>query len=1110
MIVSEGGKYYNIRSMQKHHLIKKTVFGICIAMTAIFNVDLSAAIRITEFQQLNNFGPRGAEVPMIEFTVEAYNNDTETINSISFQNTAANIRFGDGIERVLLYVDSNNDNSFDASDTNIRILQFNGIPVGPRTFSNFSQTIASGNTATFFIVYDVSSAADLGSQVESTTMNVEVLGVSAVESSVDMTNDAPSNNFHMARLTGIETFQSEDESPTFVIPGDEDVAMLRFTVVAQGEDINEGDNDIQITVRNNGSNFVTNNSLSGVTAVHLYQDTFPNDEFDPLKNGSGVDVLLQTLRAEDGEIDSTSQVTFSSPFITDVNINGQGVAKRFYVVYNIGEDFVIDAETKIGARVTSFLGEGAESGLNLSLSTAQVPVDPYEAFVAGLTYGGLSSIVPTGSRFGSGTLIPMMEFSLLAYHTDVTVNTIILQNQGTIDFITDESSTDGINRIRLFEDTNGDGEFDGIDSTDTKIADLTLGNGNQDNRAVVTMNSVSGALTIPRFIDSQQGYPQTNEKRIFVVYNAGVTLTGTTDPDGNFSNVLIENVIGSSNVGLDVVTMNILGALPASASPDARVVFENTNIRIIESDDISPTFALRGQVKVPMVYLRLQASFDNGQSVSSSNVRIRNENQTFRGDNSGVSKVWLYEDINENRVLDDVDTLLASTRIQANSDLRFVDLFSVPFTNRDYNLMVLYDIGQEATTVTNAIRAQMSTIESDESVAILLGGEVPTPKESATISVLDKRLSIRLEGDNGVTAIAGDLRTTFNFKMFVTNTSSENIVLTNIRPAVLADTVSGIDITTEFIHEITSLAVILPHTIPSGQTATINFAADHRDPRTRGASILDVFAEYAVDYPGNMPDQTSQIARYQSSNNFRSGASQVIRLSMNHPEIETYPWDFPSYIEEVEVDFGGISSTFNHGNVLQTGSNILIHLQNQGQTIDDGSIVIQRNGIPLVRRTTQGSLGSDTYSYNTQTGIIRIDDLGSDLNGTVLLTMEDLQGNTLEPTSLQYKLNTVTAGISDLLVYPSPFQVGEEDLKVGYNLTKNGLTVNLHIYNYLGQLVYTSSGISNDLGYNTVEINAYEGFLKSGMYLVRVMATDPLDDNNDTNTVFDTTRFAVY
>ena len=1103
-----------LRSLQKPFL--GFTLGIVLLIGVVSSVEMQAAISVSQYQSGKSVGPRGSEVLMLEFRVDATGSD-ESIHNILFKNTATNVQFGNGIDGAKLYVDNGN-TSFDEGDQLVQELVFDGV-LSSTSFSSsgqgnlsLPQDITSGNNAVFFITYDVSSTAALegvGGSSDPTTMNIHLTEVRSSGGTVDLSTTS-NKNFHRAYISGISTFETEDVSPTIVIPGDTFVPMLKIKLKAQGEEVTEGNDDIQITIKNDAANFVTSEtSRNGITRVHLYTDQYEGDAFTPTTDLTAGDILLQTLNITDFE--SSSFVTFRSPFEQTVSINGQASERRFYVVYDIGEDFVIDSETKVQAQVTAFSGQGRQSGLPLTATNTPKPNDPYEAYVAGLTFDDLHSIVPSPSVFGSGTRVPILGFSLFAYHTDVTVNTIILQNTGTVDFITQPDGADGINRIRLFEDTNGDGEFDGVDSSDTKIGDLVLGNGNQSSRALIPIEigADDEGLNVPSYSDDLRGYPRTNEKKIFVVYDTGQTLVESTDADGNYSNAIIENIIGSSNFQTETVTMNALGNLPATAVPTAQVVFGDTNIYIVDSEDISPTFAVRGQVKVPMVYLTLNASFDDGESVSSASVTILNENQTFKGDHTGVSKVWIYRDEDEDKELDGTDTLLSAKRVNKESDLRFIDLNSVPFSNGEHNLMILYDIGQESTTVTDAIRCKISGIESNESSAIRLGGEVPTPKESATLTVTKNRLSVDLEGIGGVTAIAGDLRSTFNFRMTVENISPEDIALTEIRPAFYADSESGIDISAEFNYTISSI-IQLPITINSGQSQVVNFASNHHKPETQGSAILDVFAEYAVDYSDDFQEQRAQITRYEGQGNFQSAADQIIQLTLTQPQSEKYGWDFPSYIQNVEVDFGGTTVTFNHGNAVQEASNLLITLRNKGEGLDESSIEIFLNQERLVRRSTSGALLDGSYSYDVSTGVIRIKDLG-DSDGTLTLDVQDMQGNTLEQTSLEFKINPTVVSISDLLVYPSPFIIGSEPLLIGYNLTRDVSVVSVYIYNYLGRLVHTIENTSEvSLGYNMIEINAFEGFLKSGMYVVRVIAEDRSISNEDERSDYATTRFAVY
>lgn len=1036
--------------------------------------------------------PLGVNAEVMRMSVTATGSASEVLSQVTLENVSDKVRFGKGISRVRIFSSVNG--QFDASSVSIGEQKFTSPVFGEVTVSLAQQTIASGASALYFIVYDVDSTATLISNGAATTTNVHVTSVGTSGGSfADLSAQSSSN---IIIISGVRTISVSDIAPAIVLPGQTKVPMLKFSIAVSGEGIND---NLTMRIANAAGTFVTTaNSTKGITKAYLYY--FPNstNAFDT--SNPDASRLIKTLTPT--TFTSSSEIVFDSSIFgkaSDFSAFAEGKTSpnidTFYLFYDVGEDFDISTQTTIQAQLTGFSGDGASSGLKLNGSSLlPLPSDPAESLVSGLTFDSLTNIVPSTHEFGPGTVVPMLRFGLRANHADITVNRLVIENNGTFPFVTDPTSTKGIKKIRIFEDTNGDDEFDGDNSGDTLISTLSLGNGNTASKAELTLNGSSG-LSIKTFNDDTSiFYPANKEKTLFIVYDIG---EGSLDSLTTVSaNAFLSGAVGKATVSGLTVTMNLLGTLPASSSPIASVKLVKTNLSIISVEDISPTFAVRGQRKVPMLYMKINGILGSGESIPSAAVQIVNETNTYLTDNKGVSKVWIYRDEGDspNKKLDTTDTLLGSFSIGGASgglaSLDKVTLSGIPFVNGTQYLMVFYDLGQIAKISTDDMRAQLNNISSSGSgTTVILGGETPVPKEPASFAVLDRYMKV-------LTVTSGsDQTATFSGTIRVQNISSRDVSLVSLYPGFYLGSIAGRDISNEFTYKITSV-VNFPVTVNAGDRLTINFDARHSTAISQGSGVIDGIATYVVS-----SNFQAMETRYLSTSWF-SAANTVANISLASSG-ERYSWQFPSYISGISVISGGTTVTFNAGNALQPGSQMKITFKKLGAFIDDGSLQLLLNGTSLLRASTLGDLQAGMYSYDQSTGVLTIQDLGSQ-SGALVLKVKDLDGFTLDDLSVTFLISPSRVQVSDLLFYPNPFHIGSESLRLGFNLTR-AANIKLYIYNFQGRQVFSSDQEVSNVGYNTITFDSLSGFLKSGMYICRLVAKD-----TDGFKSILTTRLAVY
>jgi hypothetical protein len=1051
------------------------------------------------------------EYNMFQLRVSAVGS-SETLRSVQLRNLASVVRFGDGISRVRIFHDSDGVTGLDTtSDTVVGSTTFSTLTRGTVSidFNGNTNAIDAGNSSTYFVVYDIASTAPLLFGDENTTTNIEIVSVQAQSGLVPFSNSTTAN---IVTLSGISSLLVEDVAPDVVLPGQQKVPMLKLTVRAVGENMTS---PTFIRVDNRQDNLSpSSNPEAGIKRVHLYYRD-PNREDITVPFNKNRDLILQTLDSSDFlNTGSFAFTNLENPNNRNSSfVFSEGADHILFVVYDIGDEFEVNDETEFDAELTSFTGTGQQSSLTM---TAEVPShDPANSFVAGLTFDEdqSQSIVSNVVTYGQGSIVPMLQFVLRANHSDITVNQLVINNldvsnrrsTSTVPYITNSTGTQGIKRIQVFEDANLDQEFDGIGAGDTLIADLILDGASNTNREATLQVANGNGILIKKFDDSDHvSYPNNNERNFFVLYHVGPgEIVEARDASGNTNaraSAFIKNARGISSVAGEVVTMNLRGVLPFTSTPSARVDLVQSNLYISSVSSIVPAFALQGETKVPMLYVQIQSDLQ-GTTIPSASVSIRNAVATglnqFSGINQGVSRVWLYRDEDADRVLDSTDTLLSSRRVNSSDSATLSQLFSVPFTvDRLHNFFVLYDIGQLAVTTANSAQAQLSSIESDGETAVVFSGDRPVPAVPALLRVEPKRLLI-----DQVTVVDADsdINNGFRVQVRLTNTSNQTVSLVTPNgtiPKFYLANVGGKDISSEFS---TSVVNVQLDSLRPRESGTVEFNVSLDRQVSEGTVVVDASSEYITPSRG-----TAIATRYFGpGQTWVSGARTTGTVYLPTPR-DREPGDYPSYIDSVKVSVNGLETTFQNGTSVRSGSNMVIRFQDKGSSLDGGSLKVRLNNVDIPRRSTTGELSSATFSYDEDLGKLTVQDLGN-ANGTLKVSATDLQGNILEDLDLNFLISSSVVNLSRLLFFPSPYRVTEsQPLVLSFNISREA-TIRIYIYDYRGQKVFEDQQQASTVGYNEISFPSDSSFIKSGMYICRIVAVD-----TNGNKSVATTKFAIY
>jgi hypothetical protein len=630
------------------------------------------------------------------------------------------------------------------------------------------------------------------------------------------------------------------------------------------------------------------------------------------------------------------------------------------------------------------------------------------------------------------------------------------------------------------------------------------------------MNALGSALIIPKFdssADSIDGYNSNNAARFFTVYTFGQHIlasgagTGTAN-SGSYAIARLENVVGTVNVSNNIYTVKLSGTKPVIATPEALVkLLDSLDVFISSSQALSPTMAIQGQVMVPMLYLIL----DSANTFPSANVSILNESASFSPSNEGVSKVWIYRDINSNMIVDSGDTLLGVQDLLSNTSTASIS--SIGLVTGQNKWIILYNIGVNATGPSNGVpnvRAQFGGLKTTSNISI--GGQsLPFPSTAATLTPTSSRLVIS-DVTTSVSSLA-TIVTNFTTALTLTNTTDSPITVTDLAPRIYFSTISGTDISYEFTFEPDSAP---PYTVLANGTNTVTFTCKHSNRISDGNVLVDGYAEYIVPdsiYPVAATAGVAQLIRYKSTSGWTPAFVDPPRFKVGRGTV--YSWSLPAYISGIILVVNESLIPFANYDSIPKQSELQITLVNSGKTIDESSLVVKINGTVLTKVQSISSTGGArqiqslktkatlTYSYDAETGVIVIQDIGT-VGGTLTISANDLQGNALDTTSINFSISDFVR-IENMYVYPSPYlRTSLQPLNLGFDLTQPA-TVKVYIFNHVGSLVFQQEYTYDNIGYHVISFGQNEGFIASGIYLCKMYATDA--NGTKSNAV---TKFAVY
>lgn len=1045
-----------------------------------FHTTIHATLSLTTQTAVRSKVPQSSSKAALQYFSLSATVVAETVSKITITNTSPTVTFGKGVSMIYIYKDDG-DQIFDESKDTKLVESSAGQNTSVQL--TISTTIPQDTTYGYFVVYNISSTAEIGA-----TTNIQLTNFTHNSAAVY----TPAANSQTITITGLSMQTVTATAPTIVIPGQENIQMLHIALKMVGENlkmITENATDVlKFTVKNAQNNFSnTAESTTGVVKLSLYKDTNNNQILDttPLAIIEGTSFI------------STSEAEFTKLRSLEFQ---DGVTMNLYVLYELGEDIPITTESKINAQLTAFTGIGADSKLAVSIANT-MPVDPAVSSVAGLSYASLESIVPATNAFGPGTDVPILKFKLKANSISVTLNQVTIKNTGTIKYITNKTDTSGVTNIKICEDTNQDYEYNGDGFGDTLIGQLQLGNGAGQSKesAPIPIQYTNNKIG---FVIPTSNKDDDQSKMFFVIYHLGegITVSTSTANTNGSATALLEDAQGSTNVSTSAIKLS--GTLPSSATPSAaEVTVQKINIRSTEILSAVPPYAVRGQTKVPMLYLKLR----NEEATKDTIFQILNNNASFLDNNTGVSKIWIYRDDNQDAVLDKSDTLLSSLSLSETgaiiSPLRVnMPKFDLPRGNN--NLFICYDIGQEAILSTSNIMCQLENITSTGSTLINFGGERPLPAVPATVTINAAFLSV--DAIYSSTSNITNQTPTFTVQIQLSNTSAQAVELTDITPRFYLNTQSGMDVTYEFNMDLKSHS--LPLSIPAGDTIILRYDVAPDELRSTGSIFMDSTAEYKIS-SGNV----ALISRYKASGStWKLSTTQYAQASI-YSNLEDYNFLTPDYISDLKFEYGGQKTSYRSFDAIPANSNLIVYFKDKGKYINEAKFQVTfnvlLNNTPLTL-TNANALERTTpyYEYNKNEGTLTIYNLGK-VDGTLEISVSDLNGNILKNSSKIFSFYiSQTIQIYKFLCYPNPYRI-PATLKFGFSITQPASDIRLYLFDSNGQKVWDYQTTKTSIGYQEIEwdgkVNGF--YLGAGIYIAKIVTIDP---NGKKATAW--TKLAVY
>ena len=583
--------------------------------------------------------PGTNDIVMLNLTLTS-NYGSATVTQIEVNRTGTSTTEAD-IAAANLYEDVNGDGDYDSgTDTFVAEGTYSS---GVYTFSSLTEVINAGTPGKYLIMYNISGSSNTG-----VTVGARIDGAANI--TVQSPDTVGSFSAIQSTNTLIEwttvSVVGTDKAPTNVYQGQTTIVMLNLTLTAD-----YGSATITaIDVNRTG----TSTTEADISEATLWHDVNDDGDYD-----SGTDVCLGAGSYSNG------YYTFSSLSFDIV----AGTPERLLIMYNVSSS--ANAGVTVGARI-----DGPD---NITLSGSDSvgsfsPVQSTNSLINGnelVVYGG--NIAQT-VVFRTEDFAEMLNLTFTTTYSSVTVTQINVTKTGT------SSQSSDIDSAILYEDVNGDGDYDS--GTDTYIATATYSSG------VYTFSSLS--------ITVNAG----TAKNLLVMYNISATAT--------LSVTVGAEIDGESDI--QVQSPDTVGSFSAIASTnalirDSDVFVIETSGEVYESTDGGKSFTYQGDASIDFVAICMNKS--NGDIYA-----FVDNGSVYRSTDKG--QTWVYQGDAFAGAADGADMT-----IDSNDDIFLVRSGGVVFMSTDG--------GASFTTKSdsgNSIKGIEANYSNDDLYVVAAGGGI--------------------------------------------------------------------------------------------------------------------------------------------------------------------------------------------------------------------------------------------------------------------------------------------------------------------------------------------------------------------------------------------------
>ena len=1022
------------------------------------------------------FVPIDSDIVVFQLTIE--NNTTTTNMTLSdmvFEKTALDFDF-DQFEYIKVYQDDE-DNSFNESDGLAAEKTDNAgaaTTLAP-TVENTNKTIEAETSEIFWVVFKLRANTTLGDQ-----STIKFTSVTVCDDAT-CTPTTLSDNESTIMATGIQLSYFDDIKPSYIFPGATNIPIAYLNITAKGDDLT----DMNLTIKDTNGKFADSEE-SGVASVSLVQQTNavlgvdPGDYTPPVDGEAGFTEVIQEI--SDNSVDGWSNTVVTLNAWTGLTTLEKVTDYGMWLVYDFGDNIVVTADSafKVSIIPEDVFGLNTESTETIVTPTYGVHEIPF----AGIEISDITNL-SGDDVYDRNTAIPILSFKLKSHQTSSTVKEISVINNGTVPFFATEGPAENIEQISIYYDEDQTNTLS--TDLDTEVGTLILNpaSTNTSEIAPVTLNNVE----LSAFDNNDD-----NTKTFFVVYHVASDIEANSNATSNYVTAEIGDIVASGNLGDDTFVefkaSIARNESTLSSTPLASVELVDTSLQIIETEDISATNAYDGEIKVPMLYLK----FKSDVITQAGKLTIKNNQSNFYSRANGITKIWIYEDKNGNKALDDTDKFLrSSTEFTSTGE---ASLENIEF-NYENEFLILYDIGLLASEEGKPFAAQIENIEITEGSSSV-SGVLPTREVAQIIPIdnlLNEQASVTIQNNSA------DDATIFNLNITVSNPSGTTITVNKLEPKFYLSDKSGLDISYEFNCGIISVGSI-PFELTGSDDKEFLFSCLHDIPYSNGVSIIDAYIEYQETAS---PDQEILLFRYQDGESdwhLISGTDIIQKNIISDITSADIP---PSYVTHplrlCDSKSSSISNCKNFLNGASIGENKVLSLVFvDASSIDESSISLIR-GTDILFQKEELNENMKTFIFNKEANLLQF--YVGEKSADISLSMSDLSGNNLPIMSLNYLISD-DIELTNPLFYPNPYSLDSNNLKFGYSISRDNTQVDIYIYNHLGQVVYTLSQTANS-GLNTLEISETEDFMVPGIYICRIIAKEDGDVVSSK-----TTKLAIY